>query len=181
MWRLMECPARRGFLPRNMCGRWIGDAAAWRGKFRGARPFSPQRRARSSGGSERDPDLPARIDRWEGVLDMDFDVCIARVTGKDARGPFVLTRQVAGESRASAIRVPYFDRFAGLPRRKILWSAAGPSPSSRPMPRGKAGEIDALRTWGISFPAWLLRRGNLPARRGSAAPARRKCDAWILQ
>ncbi len=46
---------------------------------------------------------------------MDFDACIARLTGKDA---YAFTQQIAEESRASDIWYPCFDRFTELLRNK---------------------------------------------------------------
>ena len=45
---------------------------------------------------------------------MDFDVCIARLTGKDAKDAYAFARQVTEESRASDAWYPCFDRFAEL-------------------------------------------------------------------
>ncbi len=45
---------------------------------------------------------------------MDFDVCIARLTGKDAKDAYAFARQVTEESRASDAWYPCFDRFAAL-------------------------------------------------------------------
>ena len=45
---------------------------------------------------------------------MDFDVCIARLTGKDAKDAYAFARQVTEESRASDVWYPCFDRFAAL-------------------------------------------------------------------
>ena len=45
---------------------------------------------------------------------MDFDVCIARLTGKDAKDAYAFAPQVTEESRASDVWYPCFDRFAAL-------------------------------------------------------------------
>ena len=45
---------------------------------------------------------------------MDFDACIARLTGKDAKDAYAFARQVTEESRASDAWYPCFDRFAAL-------------------------------------------------------------------
>lgn len=45
---------------------------------------------------------------------MDIDACIARLTGKDAKAAYALTKQITAESRDSAAWYPYFDRFAEL-------------------------------------------------------------------
>ena len=45
---------------------------------------------------------------------MDFDVCIARLTGKDAKDAYAFAQQVTEESRASDAWYPCFDRFAAL-------------------------------------------------------------------
>lgn len=49
---------------------------------------------------------------------MDFDACIARLTGKDAKGAYAFTQQITEESRASDAWYPCFDRFAELLRHK---------------------------------------------------------------
>ena len=49
---------------------------------------------------------------------MDFDACIARLTGKDAKDAYAFTQQIAEESRASDAWYPCFDRFAELLRHK---------------------------------------------------------------
>ena len=49
---------------------------------------------------------------------MDFDACIARLTGKDAKDAYAFTQQIAAESRVSDAWYPYFDRFAELLRHK---------------------------------------------------------------
>ena len=49
---------------------------------------------------------------------MDFDTCIARLTGKDAKDAYAFTQQIVEESRASDAWYPCFDRFAGLLRHK---------------------------------------------------------------
>ena len=45
---------------------------------------------------------------------MDFDTCIARLTGKDASDAYAFARQIMEESSASDIWYPCFDRFAKL-------------------------------------------------------------------
>lgn len=45
---------------------------------------------------------------------MDFDDCIARLTGKDAKDAYAYSRQIVEESRASDAWYPGFDRFAEL-------------------------------------------------------------------
>ncbi len=47
---------------------------------------------------------------------MDFDDCIARLTGKDAKGAYAFTQQIVEESRASGAWYLCFDRFAELLR-----------------------------------------------------------------
>lgn len=49
---------------------------------------------------------------------MDFDACIARLTGKDAKDAYAFTQQIVEESRASDAWYPGFDRFAELLRHK---------------------------------------------------------------
>lgn len=49
---------------------------------------------------------------------MDFDACIARLTGKDAKDAYALTQEIVEESRVSRVWYPYFDRFASLLRHK---------------------------------------------------------------
>ena len=49
---------------------------------------------------------------------MNFDDCIARLTGKDAKDAYAFAQQIAAESRASELWYPCFDRFAGLLRHK---------------------------------------------------------------
>ena len=49
---------------------------------------------------------------------MDFDDCIARLTGKDAKEAYAFTQQIVEESRASDAWYPCFDRFAELLRHK---------------------------------------------------------------
>ena len=49
---------------------------------------------------------------------MDFDDCIARLTGKDAKSAYAFTQQIVAESRATNIWYSCFDRFAGLLRHK---------------------------------------------------------------
>lgn len=49
---------------------------------------------------------------------MDFDDCIARLTGKDAKDAYAFTRQIVEESRTSDAWYPGFDRFAELLRHK---------------------------------------------------------------
>lgn len=45
---------------------------------------------------------------------MDFDACIARLTGKDAKDAYAFMQQIVEESRASDTWYPCFDRFAEL-------------------------------------------------------------------
>ena len=49
---------------------------------------------------------------------MDFDACVARLTGKDAKDAYAFAQQIVEESRGSEIWYPYFDRFAELLRHK---------------------------------------------------------------
>lgn len=49
---------------------------------------------------------------------MDFDACIARLTGKDAKDAYAFMRQIVAESRASDAWYPCFERFAELLRHK---------------------------------------------------------------
>jgi len=49
---------------------------------------------------------------------MDFDACVARLTGKDAKDAYASTQQIVEESRASGVWYPCFDRFAELLRHK---------------------------------------------------------------
>ena len=49
---------------------------------------------------------------------MDFDACIARMTGKDAKDAYAFTQQIVEESRASDAWYPCFNRFAELLRHK---------------------------------------------------------------
>lgn len=49
---------------------------------------------------------------------MDFDACITRLTGKDAKDAYAFTQQLVEESRASDAWYPCFDRFAELLRHK---------------------------------------------------------------
>ena len=49
---------------------------------------------------------------------MDFDACIARLTGKDAKGSYALAQQITEESRASDTWYSHFDEFAALLRHK---------------------------------------------------------------
>lgn len=49
---------------------------------------------------------------------MDFNDCIARLTGKDAKDAYAFTQQIVEESRASDAWYPCFDRFAELLRHK---------------------------------------------------------------
>ena len=49
---------------------------------------------------------------------MDFDACIARLTGKDAKDAYAFARQITEESRTSQIWYPCFDRFAPLLQHK---------------------------------------------------------------
>lgn len=45
---------------------------------------------------------------------MNFDVGIARLTGKDAKDAYAFARQITEESRASGAWYPYFDDFTLL-------------------------------------------------------------------
>lgn len=49
---------------------------------------------------------------------MDFDACIARLTGKDAKDAYAFTLQIVEESRVSDTWYPYFDHFAVLLKHK---------------------------------------------------------------
>ena len=49
---------------------------------------------------------------------MDIDACIARLTGKDAKGAYAFAQQITAESRESDVWYPYFDQFAALLRHK---------------------------------------------------------------
>nr|WP_325214530.1 SufBD protein [uncultured Oscillibacter sp.] len=49
---------------------------------------------------------------------MDFDACIARLTGKDAKDAYAFTQQIVGESRDSDVWYPCFDHFSELLRHK---------------------------------------------------------------
>lgn len=49
---------------------------------------------------------------------MDFDACISRLTGKDAKDAYAFAQQITAESRASDAWYPCFDRFAELLRHK---------------------------------------------------------------
>ncbi|MBS1401864.1 MAG: SufBD protein [Oscillospiraceae bacterium] len=49
---------------------------------------------------------------------MDFDACIARLTGKDAKDAYAFTQRIVEESRASDTWYPGFDRFAALLKHK---------------------------------------------------------------
>lgn len=49
---------------------------------------------------------------------MDFDACIARLTGKDAKDAYAFTQQIVEESRVSDTWYPCFDRFAILLKHK---------------------------------------------------------------
>ena len=49
---------------------------------------------------------------------MDFDACIVRLTGKDAKDAYAFTQQIVTESMASGAWYPCFDRFAELLRHK---------------------------------------------------------------
>lgn len=49
---------------------------------------------------------------------MDFDACVARLTGKDAKDAYAFAQQIVEESRDSEIWYPCFDRFAELLRHK---------------------------------------------------------------
>ena len=45
---------------------------------------------------------------------MDFDTCITRLTGKDAKAAYALAQQITEESRASDAWYSHFDEFATL-------------------------------------------------------------------
>lgn len=45
---------------------------------------------------------------------MDIDACIARLTGKDAKDAYAVTRQITAESRDADTWYPYFDQFKAL-------------------------------------------------------------------
>ena len=49
---------------------------------------------------------------------MDFDACITRLTGKDAKDAYAFTQQIVAESRASDVWYPCFDRFSELLQHK---------------------------------------------------------------
>ena len=49
---------------------------------------------------------------------MDFDACIVRLTGKDAKDAYALTQQITAESRDTDAWYPCFDQFAALLRHK---------------------------------------------------------------
>ena len=49
---------------------------------------------------------------------MDFDACIARLTGKDAKDAYAFTQQIVEESRVADAWYSCFDRFAELLRYK---------------------------------------------------------------
>ena len=49
---------------------------------------------------------------------MDFDACIARLTGKDAKDAYAFAQQIVEESRASDAWYSCFGRFAELLRHK---------------------------------------------------------------
>ena len=49
---------------------------------------------------------------------MDFDACVACLTGKDAKDAYAFTQQIVAESRDSDAWYPCFDRFAELLRHK---------------------------------------------------------------
>ncbi len=49
---------------------------------------------------------------------MDIDICIARLTGKDAKDAYALTQQITTESRDTDTWYPCFDQFAALLRHK---------------------------------------------------------------
>lgn len=49
---------------------------------------------------------------------MDFDACIARLTGKDAKDAYAFAQQITAESRDTDTWYPYFDQFAELLRHK---------------------------------------------------------------
>lgn len=45
---------------------------------------------------------------------MDIDACITRLTGKDAKDAYAVTRQITAESRDADTWYPYFDQFKAL-------------------------------------------------------------------
>ena len=45
---------------------------------------------------------------------MDFNACIACLTGKDAKATYALAQQITAESRASDVCYPHFNNFAAL-------------------------------------------------------------------
>lgn len=45
---------------------------------------------------------------------MGIDACIARLTGKDAKDAYAVTRQITAESRDADTWYPYFDQFNAL-------------------------------------------------------------------
>ena len=45
---------------------------------------------------------------------MDFNACIACLTGKDAKATYALAQQITAESRASDVWYPHFNNFAAL-------------------------------------------------------------------
>lgn len=49
---------------------------------------------------------------------MDFDACIIRLTGKDAKDAYAFTQQIVEKSRVSDAWYPCFDRFAEFLRHK---------------------------------------------------------------
>ena len=49
---------------------------------------------------------------------MDFNACIACLTGKDAKATYALAQQITAESRASDVWYPHFNNFAALLRHK---------------------------------------------------------------
>ncbi len=49
---------------------------------------------------------------------MDMDVCIARLTGNDAKAAYAFAQQITAESRESDAWYPQFGRFAALLRHK---------------------------------------------------------------
>ena len=49
---------------------------------------------------------------------MDFDACIARLTGKNTKDAYAFAQQIVEESRDSEIWYPCFDRFAEFLRHK---------------------------------------------------------------
>ena len=49
---------------------------------------------------------------------MDFDACVACLTGKDAKDAYALTQQITSESRESNTWYPHFGQFSELLRHK---------------------------------------------------------------